>query len=909
MKRFLLFLFLLCLSSEAMAIPTMLTHQGKILNSDSSPVSGVANVDFKLYTQETGGSPIWSQTISVTFDEGAYSVTLGPGNPELSTDFFDGSNAYLGIALEGAGEFDPRHKIVSVPYAFRAGSVTGEVNAEGGLTVDGQEIIDSSGVVHANGLVVGDNELIDNAGNLTLPRGLLSELPTASEDNEGQVYYATDTGTIYYSNGSEWTEVGSGSGIEAPVISNLSPAQIEPSTDTPITLNGQSFQDGAAVHFGSTVSSSVEFTDATQVIATSSELDTGLYDVKIINPVGLIGYMFEGLEVDGSPEWSTTAGSLGIVSCTEEGDFFTLEATDPESQELTFTIAGGALPEGVTLSEGGIIQGSPAEVSEDTEFSFDVSLADTARTPHSVVRSFSMTIAADRSPEWVTNEGSLGEIPHTADGDLFTLEATDPESQELTYTIVGGALPNGVTLSEDGIIQGSPDEVSEDTVYSFDVRVTDTATEPNSVDRSFTITVVTRPPVHMWSGYCSSHGRSSGWNKYCANVTEFNTLDGKLSIASDGTFTVNEAGYYRVNMWAISQSSGWAYVALYVNGSYRYHGHEYVHGSWSDSFMDTTWPMNEGDTFDVRIHNPNSYAYHSGNSSENHSLLQVEYKGPINEYPMWSGYCSSHNRENGWQKFCTNGENWNNLSDKISVNTDGTFTVNEAGYYRVNFFTISCTSSYVHVRLMVNGSYKYHGYEHSHSQWTDNFMDQTWPFNEGDTFYVDIHNNGGGCDYAYHSANANGAHNRLQVEYKGPLNEYPMWSGYCSSHNRGNSYQTYCANTTEWNNLTSELSVNSDGTFTVNEAGYYRVNLFAASCTNGYAHARMLINGSAKRTGYEYSHNTWTDNFIDNTWFFDAGDTFKTQINNVGNSCDYAYHSGNVNGAHSRLQVHYLGVE
>ena len=123
------------------AVPQFLNHQGYLSGNTGEPISGSVNATFNIYTVETEGSTIWSQTIPVTFDGGYYSVVLGPGTPELSVEIFDGSELYMGITLEEQNEFLPRIKIISAPYAFMAGAVEGEVKAVGGLVVDGVEVI------------------------------------------------------------------------------------------------------------------------------------------------------------------------------------------------------------------------------------------------------------------------------------------------------------------------------------------------------------------------------------------------------------------------------------------------------------------------------------------------------------------------------------------------------------------------------------------------------------------------------------------------------------------------------------------------------------------------------------------------------------------------------------------------
>jgi hypothetical protein len=57
------------------------------------------------------------------------------------------------------------------------------------------------------------------------------------------------------------------------------------------------------------------------------------------------------------------------------------------------------------------------------------------------------------------------------------------------WSIVGGSLPNGLSLSEDGEISGTPPVVAKDINVSFEVQVSDFAFWPNTLTHSFNILV------------------------------------------------------------------------------------------------------------------------------------------------------------------------------------------------------------------------------------------------------------------------------------------------------------------------------------------------------------------------------------------------------------------------------------
>lgn len=90
-------------------------------------------------------------------------------------------------------------------------------------------------------------------------------------------------------------------------------------------------------------------------------------------------------------------------------------------------------------------------------------------------------------PVWNTASGTIGTY-----ASLLPLEYTFSASPVLpavsiTYIILSGTIPTGLVFSEEGILYGTPDLVTSDTVYSFAIRATDNFN--NIRDRTFSITI------------------------------------------------------------------------------------------------------------------------------------------------------------------------------------------------------------------------------------------------------------------------------------------------------------------------------------------------------------------------------------------------------------------------------------
>lgn len=90
-------------------------------------------------------------------------------------------------------------------------------------------------------------------------------------------------------------------------------------------------------------------------------------------------------------------------------------------------------------------------------------------------------------PIWNTPTGSIGTFPATIPM-LFQLSSSVVSpATSLTYTLLSGILPSGLSISTTGLISGTPSLVTTDTTSTFTVRVTDNLS--NLRDRTFSITL------------------------------------------------------------------------------------------------------------------------------------------------------------------------------------------------------------------------------------------------------------------------------------------------------------------------------------------------------------------------------------------------------------------------------------
>jgi len=109
----------------ASAVPRILNYKAKLVNASGVGVNDTIPLTFRLYTSETGGAPLWEQTIpDVIVRQGLFSVELS-GFPD-SVDF---SNQYW-LEVEAGGEvFSPREKLTASPYSIRSREVEQAIQA------------------------------------------------------------------------------------------------------------------------------------------------------------------------------------------------------------------------------------------------------------------------------------------------------------------------------------------------------------------------------------------------------------------------------------------------------------------------------------------------------------------------------------------------------------------------------------------------------------------------------------------------------------------------------------------------------------------------------------------------------------------------------------------------------------
>ena len=141
------------------AAPAAFSYQG-VLRAENGGALASKNqtVEFRLYAQAEGGSPIWGRAVAVLLDEtGLFNAELSdaagstlpgaPSTPLAAALAANKDNAlYIGIKVsDTSGEIVPRQKVLPVPYAMvaaDASSASGDLNVAGRLVAASAEVSD-----------------------------------------------------------------------------------------------------------------------------------------------------------------------------------------------------------------------------------------------------------------------------------------------------------------------------------------------------------------------------------------------------------------------------------------------------------------------------------------------------------------------------------------------------------------------------------------------------------------------------------------------------------------------------------------------------------------------------------------------------------------------------------------------
>lgn len=124
------------LHAQSSMVPSAMNYQGLLTDTNGDPVAPTApenrTVEFRLYSQPLGGTPLWGEAQTVTVFKGNFSVILGNGTalsgvassgPTAFASVFTNaasSDLYFGITPQGGAEFTPRQKLLSSAFALRA---------------------------------------------------------------------------------------------------------------------------------------------------------------------------------------------------------------------------------------------------------------------------------------------------------------------------------------------------------------------------------------------------------------------------------------------------------------------------------------------------------------------------------------------------------------------------------------------------------------------------------------------------------------------------------------------------------------------------------------------------------------------------------------------------------------------
>lgn len=260
-----LLLFFGVRSTEASSV---INYQGTLKSSTQTAVPDSAyTFTFKLYTQSSGGSAVWTETQSLTTSSGIFNTQLGSVATFPSNLFSSNPTLYLGITVNSDSEMTPRQRVGSSPYAFTADEVafSGMRAAAQTNTLDNLSFAQTwnwSTISSGSGLSIG----ITNTG--AVDTATLN-LTTASTGTNAYALRVNDDGT--YADSSPFV-IDKDGNVGVGIVSPTSKLQVSGGTSTFDSIDFTTYNNRRFVFEGDSL------TDATGLTG-----PTGVWPVQLSN--------------------------------------------------------------------------------------------------------------------------------------------------------------------------------------------------------------------------------------------------------------------------------------------------------------------------------------------------------------------------------------------------------------------------------------------------------------------------------------------------------------------------------------------------------------------------------------------------------------------------------------------------
>lgn len=243
----------------------------------------------------------------------------------------------------------------------------------------------------------------------------------------------------------------------------------------------------------------------------------------------------------GSPNISVSGAQLDLGIFNKNATISVqLQATSTTSETLTFSTTG--LLSGLSLSSGGLLSG-PLAAATLSSYTIPVSIQDSVGIKKA---NYVLNVSLNNlAPVWSTGT-SLTSVTTRAGQSISTGVSATVASGSITYSLLSGTLPVGTSLNTStGAITGTNTGNIGTQSYTFTIRA---SANGINVDRTFTVSVTTTPPVgqQLYEG-----GYGSGYDGGEATYTWI-APTGVCSVSVVAIGAGGGGGYW----WAVCGAAG-----------------------------------------------------------------------------------------------------------------------------------------------------------------------------------------------------------------------------------------------------------------------------------------------------------------------------------------------------------------